>query len=56
MAVLIQKIWNDTAGVVSEGVEVRFSSNGFYLYVLNAKGLKNKRITLIEVKKSWQTY
>jgi hypothetical protein len=53
MAVLVQKTWNDTAGVIPEGVDVRFSSNGSYLYVLNAKGLRIAQFRSEEVKNYW---
>jgi hypothetical protein len=53
MAVLVQKYWNDTAGVILEGVAVRFSSNKSYLFVLNAQGVKIAHFRAQDVERYW---
>jgi hypothetical protein len=40
MAVFVQKVWNEAAGVVGEGVAAQLSKTGSVLFVLNAEGAK----------------
>jgi hypothetical protein len=39
--------------VIPEGVAIRFSSNGYYLFVLNAKGLRIAQFKAEDVRNYW---
>jgi hypothetical protein len=53
MAVLVQKFWNATAGVIPKGVAVSFSRNGYYLYVLNSDGVEIAKFKAEHVQHYW---
>ena len=53
MAVFVQKVWNEAAGRIPDGVAVAFSSTGHYLYVLNADGARIAWFRAGDIKKYW---
>jgi hypothetical protein len=53
MAVYVQKCWNTTPCVITEGVGVELSKNGSTLYVVNAAGHRMSLFKMGFVEKYW---
>jgi hypothetical protein len=53
MAAYVHKTWNAVPCVIPEGVAIKFSTNHFYLYVVDAEGAEVAKFRSQSVRDYW---
>jgi hypothetical protein len=53
MAAYVHKTWNAVPSIIPEGVAIKFSTNRFYLYVLDAEGTEIAKFRSQVVRDYW---